>query len=123
MEKEIKISLALIILLFLISILTKFYGATDTVEYTSVAKYFAGAYAAKIRTSHSLIYGIILSPFVKIFNSFLGAKIFGALSLIAIIISLFYISRKDKRVLLLSVSAPIVWYIAPVISPIQLSAL
>lgn len=123
MDKFIKTAIILLILLSLISLLTKFYGPTDSKDYASVAKFFAGEYAAKIRTSHSLLYGFIHAPLIKLFKSFWLMKLTSLLWLALLIISIYYLSGKNRKTLLLIVASPVVWYIGPWISSIQLSSL
>ena len=55
-----------IFVLILVSLLTNYNGTTDVNEYTSVAKFFAGEYNAKVRSAHSLTYGFINAPLLKI---------------------------------------------------------
>lgn len=123
MEKQKKLAYILLMFIIFLSILTQYYGSTDVVEYTGAAKFFAGEYNAKIRASHSMLYSFINAPFVLLFNSFLIMKIINLFFLILIIISMYYISKKNKRVLLLMLASPIIWYMSPWISPIQLSTL
>ncbi|MEK6844002.1 MAG: EpsG family protein [Nanoarchaeota archaeon] len=122
-KAEFRIFLLIIILLILVTLLTRFEGGADTFDYTDTAKFFAGEYSAKIRTSHSYLYGLIHSPFVGLFKSFWIFKITSLASLLLIIYSVYIMGEKDKRALWLMVLSPIVWYIAPWASPIQLSSL
>ena len=64
-----------VVLLVVISLGTKFMGNTDVYDYTDVAKFFAGEYDAKIRTSHSYLYGFIHYLSIAIFESFWIFKI------------------------------------------------
>ena len=68
------VAISIFIILIAITFLTKYYGSTDIGDYKDVAKYFAGDFAAKIRSSHSYIYGLMLSPFVAIMHNFLIFK-------------------------------------------------
>ena len=112
-----------IILLTLISLFTKFYGNADIYDYANVAKFFAGDLEAKIRTSHSYLYGLIHSPIVDITDSFLVFKFSNLIFLSLIIYSVYYISGKNKKALWLMAFSPLVWYMAPWVSPIQLASL
>ncbi len=112
-----------LILLAFLAICTKYIGGIDVHDYADVAKFFAGKYSADIRSSHSMLYSFIHVPFLIIFNSFLIMKITNLLWLALIILSLYYISNKDRRTLLLAITSPIIWYMGPWISPIQLAAL
>ena len=123
MHKLIKLTIILVFLLAVISLLTQYHGSTDITEYKGVAKFFAGSYNAKIRASHSIVYGLIHAPLLIIFPNFLVMKIANILCMILIILSVYYISGKNKRALLLMVVSPIVWYMGPWIAPVQFSSL
>jgi hypothetical protein len=122
---DIGIKLAIIIfaLLATISLLTNYHGSTDVGDYADVAKFFAGDYSAKIRTSHSVFFGLIHSPLLKIFKTFTILKIANLFWLALIAISLYFISGKDKRALILFLISPVVWFMGPWINPIQLATL
>ena len=117
--------LACIIFIFLLSLVisTKYVGLTDVDDYANVAKFFSGNYPAKIRSSHSFFYGFLLSPLVSLSNSLIPMKIMSLVFLSLIVLSLYILSKKDKRALLLSLTAPIFWYMAPWINPVQISSL
>ena len=124
MESKGKWLFALVLIgLILVTTLTNFYGSTDVFDYGDTAKFFAGEYDAKIRTSHSYLYGLIHAPFVEAFDSFFIFKITSLLFLFLIIYSVYWMSGKDKRTLWLIAISPIIWYLAPWISPIQLASL
>jgi len=118
-----KISFILVLFLILISLFTNYYGSTDMNDYAGVAKFFAGEYHAKIRTSHSILYGFVHAPLLSIFNSFLIMKLTSLVWLVLIIISVYYISNKNKKTLFLTLISPVIWYMGPWINPIQLSSL
>lgn len=122
-KKNIAIIVFVIFLLALIALLTKYSGSVDVGDYADAAKFFAGEYQAKLRTSHSVLYGWVHAPFVKLTDSFLFFKITSILWLSLLIISIYYISNKNKKTLLLTVACPIVWYMAPWINSIQLCSL
>src|SRR3989344_5167512 len=93
-----KLILVLILLILVaVTFLTNFEGGADTFDYADTAKFFAGDYNAKIRASHSYLYGLIHAPLVDLFNSFWAFKITSILSLLLIIYSVYAISGKDKR--------------------------
>ena len=119
----IKIIIITILLLLLLTLSTEYYGHIDIGDYSDVAKFFSGDLQAKLRTSHSVLYGLMHAPFVKLTSSFLFMKLSSVLWLSLIIISVYYISKKNKKTLLLITTAPIIWYMAPWINPIQLSSL
>jgi len=102
---------------------TQLYRVADLYDYANVAKFFAGEYNAKIRTSHSMLYGFVHAPLIFLFHSFFIMKLTSLLFLILIIISVYFISNKDKRTLLLLMASPIIWYMGPWINSIQLASL
>ena len=127
MEKLTRREIDLIVIIFAVLILltlsTNFFGKTDISDYTNPAKFFAGDFDAKIRTSHSYFFGFIHTPFVDLFNSFLIFKITSLIFLFLLIYSVYFISKKNKKALWLMLLSPVVWYLAPWVSPIQLSSL
>ena len=126
MESRFKggaIIIALLLVLAIVSLSTKFYGITDMGDYVGVAKYFAGDFQAKIRPSHSVSFGLFHSPLVGLTDNLFLFKLVNLLWLFLIIYSLYFISGRNKRTLLLFVLSPIVWYIAPFLGPIQLASL
>lgn len=112
------ILLALIILTFL----TTYYGSNDIGDYADTAKFFAGKYSAKIRNPHNNDFGFVHAPFVKLTSNFISFKITSLIFLFLIIISVYMIT-KDKKSLWIMLLSPIVWYMAPWISPIQIASL
>ena len=122
-KKEKWLIASIVLLLILITLLTKFQGGADIYDYQDVAKFFAGKYNAKIRTSHSYLYGFIHTPFVYLFENFFAFKITNLIFLFLIIYSVYIISKRDKRALWLILLSPILWYMAPWTSPIQLASL
>jgi len=127
MEKQkfdnFKIPILVFLVLILITLSTNYYGSTDINSFTSPAKYFAGMNLAKIRSSHSYLWGFLNFPFVKLFHSFIGFKILNLIILASLIYSVYYISRKNKKALFLMLLSPIVWYMAPWVNSIQISSL
>ncbi|MBI2449857.1 hypothetical protein HYV49_06220 [Candidatus Pacearchaeota archaeon] len=117
-----KLVLIAIFLLIAITLSTHYFGSVDIGDYTDPAKFFAGKYAAKIRTSHSYLFGFVHTPLVSLINSFIGFKITSIVFLFLIIYSVYRINNKDIKSLWLILLSPIVWYMAPWISPIQLSS-
>jgi hypothetical protein len=123
MIKSKKVFLILLSLLIIISLATKYYGSIDSIEYMGVAKFFTSYSNADLRSSHSLTYGLIHAPWVYLFKTYFIMKITSILWLMLIILSVYYMTNKDKKTLLLLIISPIIWYIGPWIGPIQLSAL
>jgi len=97
--------------------------ATDVKDYSDTAKFFAGDYSANLRTSHSVLYGLLLSPYVKIVDSYFFLKFSSTFFLVLIILSLYYLSGKKKETLLLAITLPLIWYMSPWVSPLPLVAL
>jgi len=110
-------------ILILITILTQYYGSTDITDYSNVAKFFAGESAAKVRNTHSYLFGFLHFPFISLFKNFFIFKITSLIFLSLIIYSIYIINKKDKRAFWLILLSPIIWYMAPWTSPIQLAAL
>ena len=120
---RIKNSTIIVIVSFLLAFLAlitvpyALLDATDVKDYADTAKFFAGEYKASLRTTHSVVYGLMLSPYAKA-NSYLLIRFSSVFWLILIILSLYWISGKDRRVLLLFVISPFIWHMAPWISPV-----
>lgn len=115
--------LLIFFVLIIITLSTRYYGSTDIGDYADVAKYFSGDYAAKIRSSHSYLYGFIFSPLVSLFKNFIAFKILSLALLFSIIYSIYLATGKNKKALWLMSLSPVVWYMAPWINSIQLSSL
>ena len=115
--------IVLIIILISITFLTKYNGSTDVGDYADTAKFFADKYSADLRSSHSLLYGLVHSPFVSFFNNFIIFKVTSIICLLLIMYSVYILSRKNKKALWLAVLSPIIWYMGPWINPIQLCSL
>ncbi len=110
-----------IILLFLIAFITVPYNLvdlTDVKDFSDTAKFFAGEYRAKLRTSHSLLYGLMLAPYVKLTSDFFLLKFASAFWLSLLILSVYYISNKNKKTLYLILVCPLIWYMSPWLSPL-----
>ncbi len=124
MEKRQKYIISgLGLLMIVITLFTHFYGNTDIYDYSDSAKFFTGQYDAKIRTSHSYLYGLVHSPFVGMMENYFSFKITSLIVLFLLIYSVYRMSGKDKRALWLIMLSPIIWYMSPWISPIQLASL
>ena len=123
-QQKLYLSIGIVFLIFAIATFyTPYYGETDTGSFTSVAKYFGGSYNAKIRSSHSYLWGFVNFPLVELFQSFIGFKIFNLIVLMLIILSVYYISNKKKTSLMILIFTPIIWYMAPYINSIQIASL
>jgi len=114
---------AVILVISALALLTHYKGTSDLNDYAGVAKFFAGDSVAKLRASHSILYGFASSPLLMLLNSFILMKLESLLWLILLTASIYYISNKNKKTLLLFISAPIVWYMAPWVTPAFLISL
>jgi len=121
-DKKI-IFVALLLFLLVVTLVSKYYGSTDISDYSDTARYFAGEYSADIRSSHSYLYGYLAHFFIPIFNSYFIFKIFSLILISLIVLSVYFISGKEKNAFWLIAFAPTVWYMAAWINPIQISSL
>ncbi len=119
----IVISIILLSLLAFVTVPFDLLDATDVKDYSDTAKFFAGEYAAKHRAAHSVVYGLLLSPYVKMTESFFLLKFASVFWLSLIILSVYYLSKKNRKTLLLVVTAPVVWFLAPWLGPVPLVGL
>lgn len=115
--------LTLLTLLVSITLLTTYEGSTDVGDYSDVAKYFSGSLNSDIRSSHSYLYGFLVSPLISLFNNFIVLKILSLIFLLLLVCSVYLISGKNKKAFWLILLSPIIWYMAPWINSIQLSSL
>ena len=122
MDKIIKICIALWVLLIAVSLITPYFGLIDTGDYIAPAKYFSGDYSAKLRTSHSTLYGFLESPILFLFPNLFSLKVLSFFYLSLLIFSIYKIT-KSKKALLFFMCSPIIWYIGPWINSIQLASL
>lgn len=122
-QKDIVIIGAVLLAMITLTFVTKYQGGNDVLDYANVAKFFAGDLNAKIRTSHSYLYGFIHAPFVGITQSFLIFKFTSLALLFGIVYSVYVLSDRNKYALWLILVAPIMWYMAPWTSPIQAASL
>lgn len=90
---------------------------TDVAQYLGVAKEFSGDSITKVRNTPGFLYGWVLGQIFKINYSLLFAKLFNVIWLFFDGVLLYFITR-DKKALLLWVSAPIVWLVSSWINPI-----
>src|SRR3989338_8890418 len=79
-------------LLIILTLATSYYGFGDIGDYADTAKFFAGEYDAKIRSSHSYLLGFIHAPFVALFGSFIAFKISSLIALFLLMYSVYFIS-------------------------------
>jgi hypothetical protein len=112
-----------VFLIIVLTLLTSYYGTTDTGDYADSAKYFSGEYSAKIRSSHSYLLGFVHAPLVALTNSFIFFKVSSLVFLLLLVYSVYRITNRNKHALWLMLLSPSVWYMAPWINPIQIAAL
>ena len=117
------LSCILIVLIATITVPKGLLDATDVKDYTDTARFFAGEYNANQRESHSVLYGLLLSPYIKLTHNYFLIKFSSAFFLILLILSIYYISGKRRETLLLTISLPLIWFMPPWISPLPLVAL
>lgn len=90
----------------------------DCGDYLGTSKLLTGILNSKARGTHSWIYGIILSFFLRIWASHLFMNLLNVVWLVLNGLLLYHIT-KDKRVLWLWFLCPVVWLAIPVINPIM----
>jgi hypothetical protein len=117
------VAIAAFLLLLTLSLMTQAIGTIDGPDYAAVSKFFAGELDSKIRSSHSYFYGFFHSPLIFLFESFNALKIVNLFYIALIILSLYFITNRNEKVLLLAVFSPVVWYMGPWINPLQISSL
>lgn len=122
-KKMILIVALLLIIIAIITVPNALLDATDVHDYADTAKFFAGEYAAKIRTTHSMAYGLLLSPYISLTHSFFFIRFSSVFFLLLIILSVYYVSGKNKKTLWLISLSPVIWYLAPWVSPVPLATL
>lgn len=118
----IVVAIIMFILLSFFTLTNDYYGSTDVKSFTSVAKYFSGDYPAKLRGSHSYLWGWANQNEVGNYG-FIAFKISNLSILIFLILSIYHISGKRKETLLLFAFSPIVWFMGSWINSIQVASL
>jgi hypothetical protein len=119
-KDSIFITLVLLFLLVSLSYPGDLIHVTDLYDYSDTARIFAGDYKAKERSSHSILYGFLLSPLVKLTGNFLLIKFMSLLWLFILILIIYYKSGKKRKSLFLMLLSPLVWYMSPWLSPLPL---
>lgn len=122
-RKEAIIIIIVVLSLSAVTLATKFYGGADILDYADSAKFFSESYSAKLRSSHSLVYGLLHAPIVGLTESFIAFKITSLTLLLLLTYSVYVASNRNKKAFFLMLFSPIVWYMAPWISPIQAASL
>jgi len=126
MKRQILIIIAVVFLLFMLAFATvpnDMLDATDVKDFSDTAKYFAGDYHASLRASHSVLYGLMLAPYVALTGNFMLLKLSSAFFFVLLILSVYHLSGRDKRTLYLFLASPLIWYMAPWVSPVPLATL
>ena len=108
----------LMFLLVLVTVPYDLLDVTDLNDYSDTAKFFAGEYRAKHRSTHSIFYGAMLSPYIELTKSFSLIKFAPVFWIILTILSIYYISKKNRKTLLLFLTCPLVWYLGPWLTPV-----
>lgn len=89
----------------------------DSAEYITIAKNFAGINNVDIFTAHSLLYPLIISPFVKIWPSMITIKMINCFWLLLIGL-VFLFGLKDKRAFIIFAFSPLVWAVSIETTPV-----
>lgn len=89
----------------------------DSGEYITIAKNFAGINNVDLFSTHSLLYPLIISPFLKIWPSLTMLKLTNCMWLFLIGLVLFQF-LKDKRAFIIFAFSPLVWHISIQTTPI-----
>jgi hypothetical protein len=89
----------------------------DVPEYITIAKNFAGVDNVNLFSTHSLLYPLIIAPFLMIWPSLAMIKLVNCLWIFLIGMALF-LWLKDKRVFILYAFSPLVWYVSIQTTPI-----
>jgi len=128
-----KWGLAILIFLMLasligVSLLTTVHDYDGLGDYADIAQHFAGHYSADVRTSHSLLYGFAfhagqIGEGQRFWNLKLVTIHVMALIALATWAYLGFRRREGRATLALLAVSPVLWYLAPWISPIPLAAL
>jgi len=117
MKKEYIILVIFAAVLFLFALFSTHIIFHDVPEYITIAKNFAGINNIDLFSTHSLLYPLIMSPFLKISNSLVMIKLVNCLwlFLIAVVLSLWL---KNKKAMILFIFSPLVWHISIQTTPV-----
>lgn len=114
--------LVLVLLLFFVALASYVSFSTrvvfhDTPEYFTVTKDLAGFGNTGVYSTHSFVYSLFTSFFVKLLPGFLVIKLVNVFWLFLDTLLIFFFF-KDKRVFLLWVFSPLVWLVSVQYSPL-----
>ena len=117
MESKIKYLIFFVLGLLLFSIFSAKVLFHDAPEYITIAKNFAGVNNVDLFSTHSLLYPLIISPFLKIWPSLTMLKIVNCMWVFLIGLTLFLLNE-NKKAFVLFVFSPLTWYVSIQTSPI-----
>ena len=89
----------------------------DTGEYITIAKNFAGVENIGLFSTHSLLYPMIISPFLKIWPSLTMLKLVNCMWLL-LIGSVLFLLLKDKKAFIIFALSPLTWHTSILTTPI-----
>jgi hypothetical protein len=89
----------------------------DSPEYISIAKNFAGIHNVDLFSTHSLLYPLMISPFLKLWPSLIMLKLINCVWVFLIGL-VFLLWLKDKRAFIIFAFSPLVWRVSLEITPI-----
>lgn len=89
----------------------------DSTEYITLAKNFAGVHNVDLFSTHSLLYPLIISPFLKIWPSLTMLRLVNCMWVFLIGLVIFFLFN-DKRAFLIFAFSPLTWFISIQTTPI-----
>jgi len=117
MKKEYLVLFCFALILVLFAAFSKIVIFHDSGEYVTIAKNFAGVKNVGLFSTHSLLYPLIISPFLMIWPSLTMLKIVNCLWIFLIGLVLF-LWLKDKRAFLIFVFSPLAWHVSIQTTPV-----
>lgn len=92
-------------------------GFHDSSEYITIAKNFAGIENVDLFSTHSILYPLIIFPFLKIWPSVVMLKLINVFWIFLISLVLFF-WLKDKRAFILFALSPLTWFVSIQTTPV-----
>ncbi len=119
MDKKIYYSTILFfVVLIVLNVFTSYIpNSTDLGDYLGAAKSFNNDFSAKMRSTHSWIFGFLLAPLMKLIPGVFVTRLLNFIWLPLIALLLFFIT-KSKKAFFTFLLSPVVWFVAPSITPI-----
>ncbi len=116
-KKQIYWIILLAIALIFFAMFSTKIGFHDSFEYVNMAKSISGVQNINIFVGHSLVYPLIISPFLKIFPSLFVIKLINTLWIFLIALTLLLWLKNEKAFILFAFS-PLTWYVSIQTTPI-----